>query len=101
MTPLEEVQGCLRQNKYALNQVFTHKTIIKEQIHRKQPCYHAFSDIKKFTKCGLWRKHKNIARRKFKILKSMFDYTEVAMRTNGKETQEVKTGVGILQELLL
>lgn len=105
--PLNEAKGGFRQNRFALDQIFVLHIIIEEQIIKKQPCYQAFLDIKRtydsVQRDILWTKweYKNIVGQKPKLLESMSDRTEVAVRISYKEIKYVRIGVGLLQGLLL
>ena len=107
MLPLDVAQGGFRQDRSSLDLVFALDTILKEQIRKKQPCFQAFLDIKgaydSVNREMLWRKCelKNIVGPRLRLLKSMFDHSEVAVRVNGKESRYVKMGRGLLQGSLL
>ena len=107
MLPLDIAQGGFRQGRSSLDLVFTLDSIVKEQIRKKQPCFQVFLDIKgaydSVDREILWRKceQKNIVGPRLKLLKFMFNHTEVAIRINGKESRYVKMGRGLLQGSLI
>lgn len=107
MLPLDVAQGGFRQGRSSLDLVFALDSIIKEQIKKKQPCFQAFLDIKgaydSVYREMLWKKceQKNIVGPRLRLLKGLFDHTEVAVRVNGNTTEYVKMGRGLLQGSLL
>ena len=107
MQPLDVAQGGFRQGRSSLDLVFALDSILKEQNRKKQPCFQAFLDIKgaydSVNREILWRKCelKNIGGPRLRLIKSMFDHAEVAVRVNGKESRYVKMGRGLLQGSLL
>ena len=107
MRPLDVAQGGFRKGRSSLDLVFALDSILKEQIRKKQPCFQAFLDIKgaydSVNREILWKKceQKDIRGPKLKLLKSMFDHAEVAVRINGKQSRYVKMGRGLLQGSLL
>ena len=107
MLPLDVAQGGFRQGRSSLDLVFALDSILKEQIRKKQPCFQAFLDIKgaydSVDRDMLWKKckQKNIVGQRLKLLRTMFDRAEVAVRVNGKVSRYVKMGRGLLQGSLL
>lgn len=107
MRPLDVAQGGFRKGRSSLDLVFALDSILKEQIRKKQPCFQAFLDIKGaydfVNREILWKKceQKDIRGPKLKLLKSIFDHAEVAVRINGKQSRYVKMGRGLLQGSLL